>query len=265
MKILLAVALLVLVAMSASMPTVCAEPREEIKLTTIIPDQQVLRVKKGIISTANYRQATFPDGSIPANSLIVAEGDVGIGTTAPRTPAPNGLIGNLDTNDIWLRSTGTWLSSSSASHLRRRMGSAAIKGLQSVAGSVISYTGVPSISQGVEIFAILASASNASSIISLRGSMYSVTGYGYEPSLFTVWKDSTLVTGVVAPFPVSGVTIPLPPATFEAEVAAGDTASHRYSVRMGSVNARPTDMNSYWGNDMGGTLTSTFVVDEILP
>jgi len=64
-------------------PSAYAQPREEIKLTTIIPDQQVLRVKKGIISTTNYRQADFPDGSIPSQSLIIDEGNVGIGTIAP--------------------------------------------------------------------------------------------------------------------------------------------------------------------------------------
>jgi hypothetical protein len=75
--------LLVLVSVAISVSVVYAQPREEIRLTTIIPDQQVLRVKKGIISTLKYRQADFPDGNIPANSLIVAEGRVGIGTTSP--------------------------------------------------------------------------------------------------------------------------------------------------------------------------------------
>jgi hypothetical protein len=74
---------LILAAIAASTPEVYAQPREEIRLTTIIPDQQVLRVKKGIISTAKYRQADFPDGNIPANSLIIAEGNIGIGTTLP--------------------------------------------------------------------------------------------------------------------------------------------------------------------------------------
>jgi hypothetical protein len=78
----LASVFLALISMSISASAVCAEPREEIRLTTIIPDQQVLRVKKGIISETNYRQSTFPDGNIPAKSLII-EGDVGIGTTSP--------------------------------------------------------------------------------------------------------------------------------------------------------------------------------------
>jgi hypothetical protein len=106
-SILLSVSLAILVPVFV----VHAQPREEIRLTTIIPDQQVLRVKKGIISTTNYRQADFPDGNIPASCLFV-EGNVGIGTTNPKVPAPNSQIGNLDVNDIYLRSTGKWMSQS---------------------------------------------------------------------------------------------------------------------------------------------------------
>ncbi|MCX5712554.1 MAG: hypothetical protein NTY47_05755 [Candidatus Omnitrophica bacterium] len=41
---------------------------------------------------------------------------IALGTTTPRTPAPNAQAGNLDANDIWLRSlnnnAGAWLSQS---------------------------------------------------------------------------------------------------------------------------------------------------------
>jgi hypothetical protein len=72
-----------LVTIAASTPTVYAQSREEIKLTTIIPDQHTLRVRKGIVSTGRYRQADFPDSSIPSQSLIIDEGNVGIGIIAP--------------------------------------------------------------------------------------------------------------------------------------------------------------------------------------
>jgi len=36
--------------------------------------------------------------------------NVGIGVATPQTPAPNTQAGNLDVNDIYLRSTGQWLS-----------------------------------------------------------------------------------------------------------------------------------------------------------
>jgi hypothetical protein len=44
---------------------------------------------------------------------ILTGGNVGIGTTVPQTPAPNAQAGNLDANDIYLRSTSKWLSQSS--------------------------------------------------------------------------------------------------------------------------------------------------------
>jgi len=57
--------------------------REEITLTTIIPDQQVLMVKKGVIgSTYRPFAAQDPDTRIKDNDLYV-EGNVGIGTTDP--------------------------------------------------------------------------------------------------------------------------------------------------------------------------------------
>ena len=39
-------------------------------------------------------------------------GNVSIGTTSPQTPAPNAAAGNLDVNDIYLRSTAKWSSQS---------------------------------------------------------------------------------------------------------------------------------------------------------
>ena len=82
MKRIVVLALLVLGAVAIPVSTVHGQAKEEIKLTTIIPDQQVLRVKKGYIGEANYDPNIFPDTSIQAKSLLV-EGNVGIGTTTP--------------------------------------------------------------------------------------------------------------------------------------------------------------------------------------
>jgi len=55
----------------------------------------------------NYSQPATP---FVANGLIV-EGNVGFGTTNPTSPAPNGqATGNLDVNDVWLRSVNRWAS-----------------------------------------------------------------------------------------------------------------------------------------------------------
>ena len=79
----------VLIAVIVCVSAAPVQAREEIKLTTIVPDQSVLRVKKGIVSETNYNPSAFPDASIPAKSLLV-EGSVGIGTTNPQ--------GKLDVN-----------------------------------------------------------------------------------------------------------------------------------------------------------------------
>ena len=41
---------------------------------------------------------------------IDTTGNVGVGTTTPNTAAPNGLSGNIDVNDVYLRSVGRWAS-----------------------------------------------------------------------------------------------------------------------------------------------------------
>jgi len=53
---------------------------------------------------------TGQDGIEDTAMVIRGNGNVGIGTTSPETPAPNGNPGNLDVNDIYLRSIGQWVS-----------------------------------------------------------------------------------------------------------------------------------------------------------
>ena len=61
-----------------------------------------------------YAPATVPDANVPDGTLLVS-GTIGIDTTTPRTNPPNGsATGNLDVNDVWVRTanngTGGWLS-----------------------------------------------------------------------------------------------------------------------------------------------------------
>lgn len=70
---------------------------DTLKLSTYYPAPS--GVYKKIITTAQTVLAR--DG-----------GNVGIGTTSPKSPAPNNQAGNLDVNDVYLRSTSRWLSQS---------------------------------------------------------------------------------------------------------------------------------------------------------
>lgn len=42
--------------------------------------------------------------------VIISDGNVGIGTTSPSSAAPNSQSGNLDVNDVYLRSSNIWMS-----------------------------------------------------------------------------------------------------------------------------------------------------------
>jgi hypothetical protein len=77
-------ALLVLTAIVMSASIVCAAPREEIKLTTIIPDQQVLIVKKGVVGTTYRKDCAKDPNNFVKDSDLYVEGNVGIGTTNPQ-------------------------------------------------------------------------------------------------------------------------------------------------------------------------------------
>lgn len=64
----------------------------------------------------NFFQTVTPGGGDwTARMSIVRGGNVGVGTAVPQSPSPaNGSAsGNLDANDVYLRSTGRWLSDAS--------------------------------------------------------------------------------------------------------------------------------------------------------
>lgn len=57
-----------------------------------------------------YRPEVVPDGSVPDGMLLVS-GNVGVGTASPRSDPPSGApTGNLDVNDLFIRSAGRWAS-----------------------------------------------------------------------------------------------------------------------------------------------------------
>jgi len=145
-----------------------------------------------------------------------------------------------------------------------RLASATIYARQVIPGNALPYA-LPTITQGTQLFLLSAQASNASSKISLRGNIQAYTGYGNEPPMFTIWKDGILLSSVIGAVPISGVAM-MDRTTFEVEIPAVDTSSHVYQVRVGCPNARDIDINNTtWSGTMGGTMTSIFVVEEILP
>jgi hypothetical protein len=95
-------------------------PAETITITTYYPSPfgsyRELRAQRMAIG-ANYSGSAYcwsPEActnQITDNNVnLIVEGNVGIGTANPTSPAPNGQPGNLDVNDIYLRSKGMWAS-----------------------------------------------------------------------------------------------------------------------------------------------------------
>jgi len=83
---------------------------DAIEATSYVPvPPDRLHANRGTIGSA-YRLESVPDNSVPNGNLLVS-GNVGIGTTSPRSNPPNAAAaGNLEVNDIYLRAMNRWAS-----------------------------------------------------------------------------------------------------------------------------------------------------------
>ena len=70
------------------------------------------QLRIGFNTTGNYGVLQAIEQGVGVRPLVLQEsgGNVGIGTTTPNASAPGGGAGHLDANDIYLRSTGRWMS-----------------------------------------------------------------------------------------------------------------------------------------------------------
>ena len=83
---------------------------DQIDLPTYVPaPADRLHANRGTIGPP-YAPEAVPDSSVPNGNLLVS-GNIGIGTTSPRSNPPNTVaVGDLDVNDAYLRSIGRWVS-----------------------------------------------------------------------------------------------------------------------------------------------------------
>ena len=111
MKRSVVLALLVLIAVIACVSAVPVQARDEIKLTTIVPDQTTVLAKKGLVGRGYLASYLGGSTGIVSDDALCVEGNVGIGTTTPseKLEVNGGVkIGNTAaTNAGTIRWTGT--------------------------------------------------------------------------------------------------------------------------------------------------------------
>jgi len=89
---------------------------EKIEMSTYVPatlngDVDRFHAKRATVGTPY--SITNPAEPAPADGVLLVKGNIGIDptTSTPRSPAPNGsATGNLEANDVYLRSVSRWLS-----------------------------------------------------------------------------------------------------------------------------------------------------------
>lgn len=87
-----------------------AQTNEDITITTYYPSPY--GSYRELTSHRMKVGRTYHDSSVVvSDDNLIIEGNVGVGVVSPSSPAPNAATkGNLDVNDIYLRSVNRWLS-----------------------------------------------------------------------------------------------------------------------------------------------------------
>ena len=198
---------------------------------------------------------------------------LGIGTPTPLStapPVPNGLPGNLDVNDIFLRSANEWVS-------RLGLGGRYIQSVYAendqllTTSNAIPIQAVPQITQGVEFLRAAITPTSASSRLRIRVQAmldYQGGDVSANVALFRV-GNSSAISAIHVSFSQS--TGFVEQAVLEYETPAGSTNPTTFTVRVGpsasgsgrgsqtvAVNGR-TDI----GVVLGGTVRSTLVIEEL--
>jgi hypothetical protein len=196
------------------------------------------------------------------------EDNVGIGTNNPTTdpsPANDIATGNLDVNDIFLRSTGQFVSQIVGTLVQTVY---AQNGDRLLTSNTIDNHSLPSISNGLEFLRATIRPTNANNRLRIRvQAILDQSGSGRSANM-VLFRGNTPISGSHLQFSES-----LPgygeSAFLEFETTAGTIDLVTFTVRFGphrspdiaAVNGR-VDGSDY--GRLGGIVISTIVVEELL-
>ncbi|MBT0664883.1 hypothetical protein KI809_11280 [Geobacter pelophilus] len=214
---------------------------------------------------ASYYQAAataINTGNIGSQSVSYAA-SAGSAASATNAGQLNSQPGSFYQNASNL-SVGTipWQRQQPGTVIRRYYSS--IVGSRTYVSNFSTVDTAPTLTAGTELFSQAISANNATDIIRVSGVLNTHSAYGGTGVVIGVFAGNNLIGVVSNGYTTSGqITTELTPFSFEFSPAT--TGSIIYSVRGGAFNAGGTwYLNGRTDTDAGGTIRSTFTIEEIV-
>lgn len=202
----------------------------------------------------------FVSEVITATEVPVFTGDSGAGGIQGAVPAPG--VGDAAAKYSLLAS-GVW-GPRSNTVLRRAYGSTA-SALSITATTVLTVTGTPSATEGVQVLSVTASVASVSNILRITAAVPAMTTTVAAANL-SVWIVRATTVIAAAPVTASGIGS-MRGVSFNVETTGTSVASHAISIRAApdTGNTLLINQTSTGGALLAGFPRVTLLVEEIIP